>query len=152
VLISLAYVALSGFDVRVIWPTYPVAVIVGSAGAFTNPARSSMLPQLVSRAQLQNGVILGTTLGFVAALELIGPSIGGIADCAASRRSRPSRSCSPSPRCLSRIRTGDAAVRRASGAAHEGPPTCADIRRYAVCPRLAGAWGLLHRPFAVTVR
>lgn len=78
VVISLAYVALSGLDVRTIWPVYPLAVLVGSAGAFTNPARSSMLPLLVSRAQLQNGVILGTTLGFVASLQLIGPTIGGL--------------------------------------------------------------------------
>jgi len=78
VIISLSYVALAHFDVRVVWPVYPLAVIVGSAGAFTNPARSSMLPLLVTRPQLQNGVILGTTLGFVAALQLIGPTIGGI--------------------------------------------------------------------------
>jgi MFS family permease len=76
--VSLIYVALSGYDVRAIWPVYPLAVIVGSAGAFTNPARSSMLPLLVTRAQLQNGVILGTTLGFVAAFQLIGPTIGGV--------------------------------------------------------------------------
>jgi MFS family permease len=78
VAIALVYVALAGFDVRAIWPIYPLAVVVGSAGAFTNPARSSMLPLLVSRAQLQNGVILGTTLGFVAALQLIGPTLGGV--------------------------------------------------------------------------
>ena len=76
--VSCAYVALAGFDVGVVWPVYGLAAIVGSAGAFTNPARSSLLPQLVSRAQLQNGVILGTTLGFVAAHQLIGPMIGGV--------------------------------------------------------------------------
>jgi MFS family permease len=78
VAVSLAYVAMAGFDVRTVWPIYPLAAIVGSAGAFTNPARSSMLPLLVTRAQLQNGVILGTTLGFVAALQLIGPTVGGL--------------------------------------------------------------------------
>jgi MFS family permease len=78
VVVSLVYVALAGLDVRAIWPIYPLAVVVGSAGAFTNPARSSMLPLLVTRAQLQNGVILGTTLGFVAALQLIGPTLGGV--------------------------------------------------------------------------
>jgi MFS family permease len=77
-IVSLAYVALAAADVRAIWPIYPLAVLVGSAGAFTNPARSSMLPLLVTRWQLQNGVILGTTLGFVAALQLIGPTIGGV--------------------------------------------------------------------------
>lgn len=78
VFVSLVYVALAGLDVRAIWPIYPLAALVGSAGAFTNPARSSMLPLLVTRAQLQNGVILGTTLGFVAALQLIGPTAGGV--------------------------------------------------------------------------
>jgi len=77
-IVALTYVALADFDVRLIWPVYPLAVIIGSAGAFTNPARSSMLPLLVTRAQLQNGVILGTTLGFVAALQLIGPTVGGL--------------------------------------------------------------------------
>lgn len=77
-LVSLIYVALAGYDVRAIWPVYPLAVVVGSAGAFTNPARTSMLQLLVTRAQLQNGVILGTTLGFVAALQLIGPTVGGL--------------------------------------------------------------------------
>lgn len=76
--VSIAYVALAGLDVRTAWPVYPLAAIVGSAAAFTNPARSSLLPQLVSRAQLQNGVILGTTLGFMAMLQLIGPSLGGL--------------------------------------------------------------------------
>jgi len=76
--VALVYVALAAFDVRTIWPIYPLAVLVGAAGAFTNPARSSMLPLLVTRAQLQNGVILGTTLGFVAALQLIGPTVGGL--------------------------------------------------------------------------
>jgi DHA3 family tetracycline resistance protein-like MFS transporter len=36
-----------------------------------------MLPQLVSRPQLQNGVILGT-MGFMAALQFLGPSVAGL--------------------------------------------------------------------------
>jgi MFS family permease len=77
-LASCVYVGLVSSDVRVVWPVYVLAAVVGSAGAFTNPARSSMLPLLVSRAQLQNGVILGTTLGFVAANQLLGPTVGGL--------------------------------------------------------------------------
>jgi MFS family permease len=77
-LVSCAYVALASVDVRSVWPVYPLAAVVGSAGAFTNPARSSMLPLLVTRAQLQNGVILGTTLGFVAANQLLGPTVAGL--------------------------------------------------------------------------
>lgn len=77
-LASCVYVALAGYDVRVVWPVYPLAALVGSAGAFTNPARMSLLPLLVTRAQMQNGVILGTTLGFVAAHQLFGPTIAGL--------------------------------------------------------------------------
>jgi MFS family permease len=76
-LVSLLYVALCLADVRAVWPVFPLAAIVGSAGAFTNPARASLLPQLVTRAQLQNGVILGT-MGFMAALQFLGPSVAGL--------------------------------------------------------------------------
>jgi|GEM_PF-1325924 len=75
--VSGGYVALAGFDVRAIWPVFPLAAAVGSAGAFTNPARASLLPQLVERAQLQNAVILGT-MGFMAALQFLGPAVGGV--------------------------------------------------------------------------
>jgi MFS family permease len=75
--VSLLYVILCSSDVRAIWPVFPLAAIVGSAGAFTNPARASLLPQLVPRAQLQNGVILGT-MGFMAALQFAGPSLAGL--------------------------------------------------------------------------
>src|SRR5690606_5782558 len=75
--VSVIYVALCISDVREIWPVFPLAAIVGSAGAFTNPARASLLPQLVPRPQLQNGVILGT-MGFMAALQFLGPSIAGL--------------------------------------------------------------------------
>jgi MFS family permease len=75
--VSAAYVALCELDVRSIWPVFPLAAAVGSAAAFTNPARASLLPQLVTRMQLQNGVILGT-MGFMAALQFAGPSIAGL--------------------------------------------------------------------------
>jgi MFS family permease len=74
---SLGYVALCVADVRSVWPVFLLAAIVGAAGAFTNPARASLLPQLVERPQLQNGVILGT-MGFMAALQFLGPSVGGL--------------------------------------------------------------------------
>ena len=75
--VSACYVALAGLDVRAIWPVFPLAAIVGSAGAFTNPARQALLPQLVDRTQLQNGVILGT-MGFMATLQFLGPTVGGL--------------------------------------------------------------------------
>jgi MFS family permease len=75
--VSVAYVALCWAEVRAIWPVFPLAATVGAAAAFTNPARASLLPQLVTRAQLQNGVILGT-MGFMAALQFAGPSVAGL--------------------------------------------------------------------------
>lgn len=76
-LVAVFYVLLCGYDVRSVWPVFPLAMVVGSVAAFTNPARQSMLPLLVSRAQLQNGVILGT-MGFMAALQFLGPTVGGL--------------------------------------------------------------------------
>lgn len=74
--VSMAYVGLSVWDVRSIWPVFLLAAMVGSSGAFTNPARQSMLPRLVTRSQLQNGVILGT-MGFMASLQFAGPTLAG---------------------------------------------------------------------------
>ncbi len=76
-LVSTGYVALSHFDVRTFWLVYPLAAIVGCAGAFTNPARQSLLPQILTRTQLQNGVIFGT-MGFMATLQFLGPSLAGL--------------------------------------------------------------------------
>lgn len=75
--VSMAYVVLSGMDVSVIWPVFPLAAVVGAAGAFTNPARQSMMPQILDRSQLQNGVILGT-MAFMATLQFGGPTLGGL--------------------------------------------------------------------------
>jgi MFS family permease len=75
--VSLSYIALSAADVDVVWPVYPLAVIVGTAGAFTNPARQAMVPQLLSKAQLQNGIILGN-IAFMALLQFGGPTVGGV--------------------------------------------------------------------------
>lgn len=74
--VSTVYVVLAGFDVQRIWPVFPLAVVVGSAGAFTNPARQSLLPLLVTRSQLQNAVILGN-MGFMATLQFLGPTVAG---------------------------------------------------------------------------
>lgn len=75
--VSLAYVFLSGSGTSIIWPVFFLAALVGSAGAFTNPARQSMMPQILKSAQLQNGVIFGT-MAFMASLQFVGPSVGGI--------------------------------------------------------------------------
>lgn len=74
--VSLVYVALAGADVAVIWPVFILSAIVGSAGAFTNPARQSMMPQILQQSQIQNGAIFGT-MAFMATLQFGGPMIGG---------------------------------------------------------------------------
>ncbi|WP_322796292.1 MFS transporter, partial [Tepidiforma sp.] len=75
--VSLVYVVLSGADVRWTWPVFLLAAVVGSAGAFTNPARQSMMPQILSQSQIQNGAIFGT-LAFMAMLQFGGPMAGGV--------------------------------------------------------------------------
>ncbi len=74
--VSLVYVALSGADVSAVWPVFILAAVVGSAGAFTNPARQSMMPQILRQEQIQNGAIFGT-MAFMATLQFGGPTIGG---------------------------------------------------------------------------
>ena len=76
-LVSLIYVALAGFDARVVWPVFILSAVIGSAGAFTNPARQSMMPQILAASQLQNGVIFGT-MAFMATLQFGGPTMGGL--------------------------------------------------------------------------
>jgi MFS family permease len=77
-LVSAVYVFLAGLGVAAIWPVFVLGALVGAAGAFTNPARSSLLPLLVTRTQFQNGVILGT-MGFMASFQFVGPMVGGLA-------------------------------------------------------------------------
>lgn len=76
--VSLVYVALAGLEVRAVWPVFLLAAIVGSAGAFTNPARQAMMPQILAQPQIQNGAIFGT-LAFMATLQFGGPTFGGLA-------------------------------------------------------------------------
>jgi len=76
-LVSVGYVLLSSSETRWIWPAFLLSAIVGSAGAFTNPARQSMVPQIVSRAMIQNAAIFGT-MAFMATLQFAGPAIGGV--------------------------------------------------------------------------
>jgi MFS family permease len=73
---SLAYVVISGLDVRQVWPVFILAAVIGSADAFNQPARLSMAPHILPRAQIQNGIILGM-VAFMASFQLLGPAVGG---------------------------------------------------------------------------
>jgi hypothetical protein len=54
-----------------------LGAVIGSLDAFGQPARFSMPPQILPRAQVQNGLILNT-VAFMAAFQFLGPSVGGL--------------------------------------------------------------------------
>ena len=74
--VSFGYLFLTGFDVRQVWPVFILAAVIGSADAFSQPARMSMAPSILPRAQLQNGIILGT-VAFMSAGQMLGPGLAG---------------------------------------------------------------------------
>jgi len=59
-----------------VWPLYALSALGAAAGAFDGPARQSLIPTLVPRADLPNAISLNTIMFQVAAV--IGPSIAGI--------------------------------------------------------------------------
>ena len=70
----LAWVALS--DVRALWPVYTLAAIGSAFGAFDNPARQSLVPNLVPAEHLPSAISLNTIMFQTAAVA--GPAIGGL--------------------------------------------------------------------------
>ena len=59
-----------------VWPIYALSALGAAAGAFDGPARQSLIPTLVPRADLPNAISLNTIMFQVAAV--VGPSIAGI--------------------------------------------------------------------------
>ena len=74
--VSAVYVVLSAAEVTIVWPVFALSAMVGAVAAFEQPARQGVLPQMVTRPQLQNAVILGN-VGFLAAGQFAGPALGG---------------------------------------------------------------------------
>ena len=74
--ISTCYLLLSWGDVQAVWPVFVLGAAIGTLNAFANPARQSLIPQILEPAALQNGVLLGM-LAYVAAGQFIGPAVGG---------------------------------------------------------------------------
>jgi MFS family permease len=70
------YVVLSAASVTVVWPVFLLSAMVGAVAAFEQPARQGVLPQIVTRPQIQNAVIIGQ-VGFLTAGQFLGPSVGG---------------------------------------------------------------------------
>ncbi len=75
--VAAVYVVLTAADVTIVWPVFALSAVVGAVAAFEQPARQGVLPQMVTRPQLQNGVILGN-MAFLAAGQFGGPSLGGL--------------------------------------------------------------------------
>jgi MFS family permease len=58
------------------WPIYALAAIGSAAGAFDNPARSALIPNLVPTAHLPNAISLNAIMFQIASVA--GPSLGGL--------------------------------------------------------------------------
>jgi len=76
-LAAMLYVALSLADVRLIWPVFPIAAVIGATAAFQNPSPQSLINRLAPGTRLQNGVIWGT-LAFIGGQSFLGPALGGL--------------------------------------------------------------------------
>jgi MFS family permease len=70
----LAWVALS--DVRALWPVYALAATSSAFGAFDNPARQSLIPNLVPPEHLPSAISLNAIMFQTAAVA--GPAVGGL--------------------------------------------------------------------------
>src|SRR4051812_39594805 len=71
-----ALAALTWRGLHTVWPVYAIAAASSAAGAFDQPARQSLIPNLVPRAHLANALTLNTIMFQVAAVT--GPALGGI--------------------------------------------------------------------------
>jgi MFS family permease len=72
---SLAIFAISSFSAP-IWLIYPALFALGSARAFSGPANSALLPEIVSKAQFPRAIAMAVTV-FQAA-TIAGPALGGL--------------------------------------------------------------------------
>jgi MFS family permease len=58
------------------WPLYALTAVSAAAGAFDNPARNSLIPNLVAREHLPNAISLNMIMFQFAAV--LGPALGGL--------------------------------------------------------------------------
>lgn len=72
-----AYLLLEVAGVRALWPVFVIGAVTGTASAFSNPSRQSLINQFAPGARLQNGVIWGT-LAFMGGQSFIGPALAGV--------------------------------------------------------------------------
>jgi MFS family permease len=60
----------------VAWPLYALTAVGAAAGSFDNPARNSLIPNLVAREHLPNAISLNMIMFQFAAV--LGPALGGL--------------------------------------------------------------------------
>ncbi len=60
-----------------VWHLYAITILNSALSAATGPARTSLIPSLVPRANLVNAVALNATIGQVS--QIVGPALGGLA-------------------------------------------------------------------------
>jgi MFS family permease len=70
----LAYLTFHGLAVA--WPLYGLTAVSAAASSFDNPARMSLMPNLVPREHLPNAISLNSIMFQIASVA--GPAIGGV--------------------------------------------------------------------------
>jgi MFS family permease len=76
VLCSAALAALACRGIRSVYPIYAVLVCMGTARAFSGPASTALIPQLVPKAHFVNAVTWGGVIFQFA--NITGPALGGL--------------------------------------------------------------------------
>ncbi len=74
-LTALALAVLSFYGLTTAWPLFVLTALTAIAGAFDNPARQSLIPNLVPRDHLPNAISLNSIMFELAAVW--GPALGG---------------------------------------------------------------------------
>lgn len=75
-LIAAALTVLTVRGLQAVWPLYALTLLGACISAFGNPARQSLIPNLVSREHLPNAINLNTIMFEIASVA--GPALGGL--------------------------------------------------------------------------
>ena len=75
-LLALALALLTFAGLSTLWPLYLLTALSSAVSSFDNPARQSLIPNLVPRQHLPNAISLNTIVSQLAAVA--GPSLGGL--------------------------------------------------------------------------
>jgi MFS family permease len=75
-LVAAALAAITFRGLQVAWPLYALTALTAAAGSFDNPARQSLIPNLVAREHLPNAISLNSIMFQIASVA--GPALGGL--------------------------------------------------------------------------